>query len=113
MKNSITGFVCGILNGLFGSGGGLVAVPMLEKNGIEPKSAHATSVAIIFFLSVISTVVYAVQGNLNLSSALTFIPFGLAGAFVGGITLKRISNSLLRRIFGIIILISAVRMLLR
>lgn len=30
------GGVTGLLNGLFGSGGGMVAVPLLEHGGLEP-----------------------------------------------------------------------------
>ena len=45
------GGVTGLLNGLFGSGGGMVAVPLLEHGGLEPARAHATSIAVILPLS--------------------------------------------------------------
>ena len=41
------GGVTGLLNGLFGSGGGMVAVPLLAHGGLEPARAHATSMAVI------------------------------------------------------------------
>ena len=44
--NALTGIAVGICNGFFGSGGGMIAVPMLEKGGSEAKKAHATSIAI-------------------------------------------------------------------
>lgn len=37
MKMALLGLVTGIANGFFGSGGGIVAVPMLKKTGLEPK----------------------------------------------------------------------------
>ena len=58
------GSICGFLNGLFGSGGGTVAVPAFEKNGTEPKKAHASSVALIFVLSLVTAVIYLMNGKL-------------------------------------------------
>ncbi|MDF2566737.1 MAG: hypothetical protein K0R90_193 [Oscillospiraceae bacterium] len=107
----ILGLVAGVLNGLFGSGGGVVVVPMLEKAEFEQKKAHATSIAIILFLSIISTVLYLINKNFDFTKALIYLPGGFVGAAVGAIALKKISNDLLRRIFGAIIVISAIRML--
>lgn len=108
----LLGTLCGILNGLFGSGGGIAAVPCLEKSGIDAKKAHATSVALIFTLSLFTTAVYYIQGKLDFSLAWQYIPWGLAGAAAGALLLKKIPDDLLRRLFGIIILISSVRILL-
>jgi hypothetical protein len=104
------GLTAGILNGLFGSGGGVVAVPLLERSQIEQRKCHATSVVLIFVLSLVSAGMYALDGRLDASTALQFIPAGLVGALIGATLLKKVKNNLLRRIFGIIILISAVRM---
>lgn len=111
LKSAAIGFISGILNGLFGSGGGIAAVPLLEKLGVEPKKSHATSVIIIFFLSIAAAIGYYAGGGLDFGTAFSYIPSGLAGAAIGAVVLKKIDNSLLRRIFGIIMLISAVRML--
>lgn len=111
LKSAAVGLTSGVLNGLFGSGGGIAAVPLLEKLGIEAKKSHATSVIIIFFLSIAAAIGYYLGGNLDFSTAFYLVPSGLAGAAVGAILLKKIDNSILRRIFGIIMLISAVRML--
>lgn len=109
----LLGLIAGVLNGLFGAGGGVVVVPMLEKAGIEPRKAHATSISIILPLSVLSGIFYLLGGHIDLGRALPYLPLGLVGALLGGWLLKRISNDLLRRVFGIVILISAVRLLLK
>ncbi|MCH5323918.1 MAG: sulfite exporter TauE/SafE family protein [Eubacterium sp.] len=110
--NYLLGGLCGVLNGLFGSGGGVVAVPCLEKSGLEAKKAHATSVALIFILSMFTTALYFVQGKIDIALAWDYIPWGLGGSIAGAMLLNRIPNSLLRRVFGIMILVSAVRILL-
>ena len=43
------GILIGLLNGLFGAGGGIAAVALFEKNGFSRKSAHATAVSIMLF----------------------------------------------------------------
>ena len=113
MKKHFMGLVCGLLNGMFGSGGGVAAVPMLEGTGIEAKKSHATSVALIFVLSIATTISYLLGDKLDLGLALQYIPYGIAGAAAGAVLLKRMPNSLLRRVFGVIILIAAVRILVK
>ena len=107
------GLVAGILNGLFGAGGGVAVVPMLENAGIEPKKAHATSISIILPLSILSGIFYLISGHISFETALPYLPLGIVGALMGGWLLQKISNELLRRIFGIIIIISAVRIFLK
>lgn len=113
MKKFFLGTICGLLNGLFGSGGGVAAVPLLESSDLQSKESHATSVALIFILSLATTVSYFLAGNLDFSLAWSYIPYGVIGAVIGAVLLKKIPNSLLRRIFGGIILISALRILVK
>lgn len=46
--NALTGIAVGICNGFFGSGGGMIAVPMLEKGGSEAKKAFKQSAKTYF-----------------------------------------------------------------
>ena len=108
----IIGGVTGIANGLFGSGGGMLSVPLLESTGLEAKKAHASSIAITLALSIVSTVIYSIRGHINYSLALKFVPLGLLGAIIGSWLLKKISNKLLKKIFGVILIISGIRMLM-
>lgn len=110
MKKFIEGGVCGLLNGFFGSGGGVVAVPILEKE-CAPNEAHATSVALIFILSLVTAVFYGFSGNLDFAGAWQYIPWGVAGAIAGSIFLKKIKPKILKRLFGAVITVAAVRML--
>lgn len=105
------GALCGFLNGFFGSGGGVIAVPVLEKEGSDPNTAHATSVALIFMLSLVTALFYGFSGNLDFGEALRFVPWGVLGAAAGSIFLKKIKADMLKRIFGGIVTIAAIRML--
>ena len=77
------GGVTGLLNGLFGSGGGMVAVPLLEHGGLEPARAHATSIAVILPLTALSAGSYLFSGSVDFSGALPYLLGGLPGCWVG------------------------------
>ncbi len=114
LKSGGLGFLAGILNGLFGAGGGLLVVPMLEAQELPPQKAHATSIAVILPLSLLSAALALFQGRtLDWPAVWTLLPFGLAGAAAGAFLLSRMNPLLLKRLFGAVMLIAAVRLLLR
>ncbi|MCD7731658.1 MAG: sulfite exporter TauE/SafE family protein [Oscillospiraceae bacterium] len=110
---AVLGAVTGIANGLFGSGGGIIAVPMLQKADIEVKKSHATSLALTLPLSVVSVIFYAIKSTFNFRDAIFLIPFGLAGAVIGSLLLKKISNVWLKRIFGAFLIAAGWRMIFK
>ena len=111
MKNFFQGTFCGFLNGFFGSGGGVIAVPIFEKDGCSTQEAHASSVALIFMLSLVTAVFYGFSGGLDFGTAWKFIPWGAAGAATGAMFLKKIKAQWLKRLFGAVITAASVRML--
>lgn len=108
--NFLKGGMIGLLNGFFGSGGGVVAVPVLERD-CSPNEAHATSVALIFILSLVTTLFYGLSGGLDFKTAWDYVPWGVAGAVTGAFFLKKIKAEWLKRLFGAVVTIAAVRML--
>jgi len=107
------GVLTGFLNGLFGAGGGMSAVPVLKASGLDTNSAHANSVAVIVPLSAFSATLYLLNGTVKFSDALPYIPSGLIGSAVGAFLLHRIPSKWLRRIFGGFVLWAGVRLLLK
>ena len=64
-KNSLIGIFTGFINGLFGSGGGTLLVPILNNIlKVEEHKSHATALAIIIFLSTTSSLIYISKGTL-------------------------------------------------
>lgn len=108
---SALGLVTGFANGLFGSGGGILAVPLLQRGGIPAQKAHATSLSLTLPLSIVSLFFYVRGSTFAWGDIWPLIPAGLLGAAIGGFWLKKIPNRLLRRIFGIFLIAAGVRML--
>lgn len=114
LKYGLLGSISGILNGLFGAGGGLLVVPMLESQELSPKQAHATSIAVIFPLSVISAALYFWQGiPVQWEQLEWLLPLGIVGAVAGSFILMKVKNAWLKKIFGVVMIISAIRLLFR
>lgn len=113
LLSALGGLAAGLINGLLGSGGGMIAVPVLERGGVKANRAHATSVAIMLPLSAVSALFYLRSGEAGISDALPYIPGGIAGALLGVLLLRRVKPKLLRRIFGGVAVYSGLRILLR
>ena len=112
-KTVLIGIVTGFINGLFGSGGGSVAVPCMERFlKTDEHKAHATAIAVILPLSVLSAVIYIFKADVPLKNALYVSAGGVVGGFVGAGLLDRVSGRTLHIIFGITMLAAAVRMFL-
>ena len=68
IKNSIIGIFTGFVNGIFGSGGGTLLVPILNNIvKVEEHKSHATALAIIIFLTSASSVIYISKGTYDIS----------------------------------------------
>lgn len=103
----------GLINGLLGAGGGMIAVPYLRSQGLSTRQSHATSVAVIAPMSMLSAVLYLFTDRVSFSDAWAYIPAGAAGAVVGALLLKKISPDLLRRLFGAFAVWAGIRLLMK
>lgn len=107
----LSGVAVGLINSLFGAGGGIIAVPILKKNGLTQKEAQATSVSVILPLTAITAVIYYFQGNLQINDALVFVPVGFVGALLGAFVLNRTSNRVLQTFFALFMIWAGLRMI--
>ena len=91
--------VAGCVNGLFGGGGGMLIVPILSGYGLDAKKAHATAVAVILPLCLISAIIYVVKGCFELSLAISVGGGVVAGGILGALLLKKADNFWLSMLF--------------
>lgn len=112
IKTVVAGACTGFLNGLLGAGGGMIVVPIL-KTEIDTKKAHATSVAIILPICLVSGIIYILQEKVTIMEALPFAPFGLIGALIGTKFLQKLNNKIIKRIFALLMLWAGIRLLLK
>lgn len=112
LKAVLLGSVAGLINGLLGTGGGMITVPLLASLGLDPQKSHATSLAVIYPLTAMSAAVYLFRSQADPFSILPFLPAGIAGAIAGAFFLKKIRGIWLKKGFALLMIASALRLLL-
>lgn len=115
IKNIIlvfAGLFIGFVNGLFGAGGGMSAVPLLTMvAGLNMKRSHATAILVILPLCAVSSVVYLTKGT---SGGDVFAPTILGvvlGGVVGAFALKKCSNIFLQILFYGVMFLAGIKMI--
>lgn len=108
----LAGIAVGIVGGLFGGGGGMIAVPALTLSRVEPKKAHATAVAVILPLTLISGAIYFAKGAAPIQVALPSCAGIIAGGVLGALLLKKINSTLLTHIFYVLMIAAGLKLAL-
>ena len=108
----ITGVVTGICSGLFGGGGGIIVVPMLAiLLSLEEKKAHATAIAVILPITLVSGLIQIYYGNYDLETGIPTLIGVVLGGIIGAIILKFINNKLLVKIFAFVMFFAGIKLL--
>lgn len=93
----LVGAAAGAANGLFGAGGGLIAVPLLIGwLKLPEKNAYATSLAVMVPISAVSLTVYFLRGGLAVGDMGWYLFGGVVGGALAGVLFRRIPVQWLR-----------------
>ena len=109
----LLGGCAGLINGLFGGGGGTAAVPLLRRSGLSQQEAGATSLGIIWPVCLLSLLLILKQEGLPDCPGWSLLAAALPGSALGAFLMPKIKASRLRKLFGILLIFAAVRMLFR
>lgn len=113
IRYALSGAAAGLVNGIFGAGGGMVLIPMLTKYAkIDDKLAFSTSIAIILPICLVSIAVYSANGSISLLVAAPYLVGGLVGGLAGGLLFRKVSAVFLHRVLGLFILWGGVRLII-
>ena len=106
------GILTGLTGGFFGVGGGAVLIPVLTRGfKLTQHEAHGTSLAVIGAAAVVSVVVYALHAQVAWGAALTVGIASMISARYGARLAARTSPGGLRRMFAVLLVLLAARML--
>ena len=85
--------------------------PLLSALGVRGKKSHATALMVIVPLSLVSAILYLVQGRVTVMDALPWLPGSLLGAYLGSRLMPKISTGWLKLVFGGLMLWGGIRLL--
>ncbi len=107
------GFFTGILGGMVGVGGGIILVPALVFIlGYSQLDAQGISLALIMFpVGILGVLQYYKQGHVDFNIVLILAVGFVLGSFLGSKISLSISQEIVKRIFAILLLVIASKML--
>lgn len=101
---AFAGAAAGIINGLFGAGGGMILVPLLNKATLlDQKEIFPSSICIILPLCILTLALQS-GGSLPWENAFPYLIGSGIGGILAGIFGKRIPQQWLHRVLGLLIL---------
>jgi uncharacterized protein len=107
----LLGLATGVLAGLFGVGGGILFVPILvlffEFGQVE---AEATSLLAIIPAAVAGTWQQRRYGNVRWKAVLVLALGAVAGVQVGVVVAQALPEDVLRRLFGVLMIVTAAQL---
>ena len=105
------GILAGICSSLFGIGGGMIIVPALTLlMGLPMQQAIVTSLAIVLPTTITGAILHKKLDNIDFSIVKYLVPAALCGAYIGAVTAYNLPGGVLKTIFGIYLLWSAIEL---
>jgi len=110
----VVGVTAGILSGLLGIGGGIFIVPCLVLIfGLTQHAAQGTTLALMVPpIGLLAAWTYHKQGNVDIGIAAIICLGFFFGGLLGAKCAAMIDATLLKRLFGVLMLVVAVKMIL-
>ncbi len=110
----VIGFIAGLINGILGSGGGIILVLgyefLLKKSA---KNSQATSMLIIFPISIVTIIIYSKSINIDINLLVYILLGTLVGCIIGSKLLFRLKNKYVHIIFGTMLIVSGISMVVK
>ena len=107
---AVVGLIVGILSSVIGLGGGFMLVPLLIYLGRDAKLAVGTTFVFILLVAISSLIAHYRLGNVDVKTGLVLALGGILGAQIGPQVLQNVSDQNFKKIFSVLMVITAVWM---
>jgi len=110
----VIGIITGVMAGMLGIGGAIIMIPALVLfMGISQQAAQGTSLAVMLPpIGILAAYNYYKAGQVNIKFAIVLAVFFLVGSYFGSKMALTLPQPLLKKIFGVLLLLVAAKMLL-
>jgi uncharacterized protein len=110
----VIGIITGVMAGMLGIGGAIIMIPALVFfMGFSQQMAQGTSLAVMLPpIGILATYNYYKAGHVDIKFALILAGAFLIGSYFGSKYALTLPQATLRRIFGVLLLLVAAKMLI-
>ena len=110
----LIGILAGALSGLVGIGGGIIMVPLLVMFfGFNQHQAQGTSLAVLAVpVTAVAVFNYYKEGQINIKYAAVIAVFFVIGSVFGSKLALTLDQKMLKKIFAVVLLVIAGKMLM-
>ena len=114
----LAGLAAGVVNGLFGTGGGIIIVFLLSglyagSPDYHTKDIFAMTVGAVFIMSISSLFIYLKDGALTFADASPYLLPAAIGGVIGAFALDRFNAALLKKIFAALVVYAGATLMFR
>ena len=108
------GLAAGVFSGFLGLGGGTIVIPVLVYIlGYTQHQAQGTTLAMMIPpIGLLAAMRYYYAGNVKIGPAAILCAGFLIGGLIGAIFVERIPDAMLKKIFGVFLLIISAKMII-
>ncbi len=110
----LTGLAAGFLSGSMGVGGGIIVVPsLIFIMGFSTQQAQGTSLALMTMpVMLVATLNYHKAGSVNLKVAVLMALTFVIGGYIGSKVSVHIPEKIMKKAFGVLMIIAAIKMII-
>ena len=110
----VIGLAAGFLSGSMGVGGGIIVIPSLVfVMGFTMQQAQGTSLALMTIpVMLVATINYYKAGSVNVKVALIMALTFVIGGYIGSKISIHIPEKIMKKAFGILMIIAAIKMMI-
>jgi uncharacterized membrane protein YfcA len=110
----VIGIITGVMAGMLGIGGAIIMIPALVFFiGFSQQTAQGTSLAVMLPpIGILAAYNYYKEGHVNIKFAIILAICFLVGSYFGSKLALTLPQPVLKKIFGILLLLVAAKMLL-
>tara|TARA_B100001173_G_scaffold8984_1_gene7828 strand:- start:419 stop:841 length:423 start_codon:yes stop_codon:yes gene_type:complete len=106
----LIGLLAGMLSGVVGVGGAIVIIPLLLLLGFSQQEAQGTSIAVMLPpIGILAAINYYKSGFVKWEYAIVIAFAFLIGGYVGSKFAISMNPQILKRFFGIVLLVFAIK----
>ena len=115
---ALAAVLAGVVNGLFGTGGGIIIVFLLsglyaESSDYHTKDIFAMTVGAVLIMSTASLFMYIRNGSVSIEDVTGYLLPAAIGGVIGAFLLDKLNAALMKKLFAVLVVYAGITLIFR